>query len=108
MHMLSQRSTPYFHRAIIQSGSATVPWGIESRQVALHRAVILYEYMKCGNMSHNPQEWDMDKVLQCFMNSTAEKLRYVASSWWAFPVSTASTSETPSGPRSWSLPTSRG
>lgn len=43
MHMLSQRSIPYFERAIIQSGSATAPWAMENRQVAMQRAVVLYE-----------------------------------------------------------------
>lgn len=76
MHMLSQRSIPYFKRAIVQSGSATSPWAIEKRQSALHRAVVMYEYMKCGNMSHKPELWDMDLVLKCMLNSTAETLRF--------------------------------
>ncbi|CAD5234649.1 unnamed protein product [Bursaphelenchus xylophilus] len=75
MHMLSQKSTPYFNRAIIQSGSATAPWAIENRQVALHRSVVLYEYMKCGNMSHDPDKWNMDLVLECLLAATPEKLR---------------------------------
>uniref|UniRef100_A0A914E4M1 Carboxylic ester hydrolase n=1 Tax=Acrobeloides nanus TaxID=290746 RepID=A0A914E4M1_9BILA len=75
MHMLSQRSAPYFARAILQSGSATAPWAIENRQVALTRAVVLYEHMKCGNMSRNPENWDMDKVIRCLMDASAEKIR---------------------------------
>ncbi|KAI6173497.1 Carboxylic ester hydrolase [Aphelenchoides besseyi] len=75
LHMLSPRSTPYFHRAILQSGSATAPWAMENRQVALHRSVILYEYMKCGNMSHDPNHWDMQRVYRCLMEATPEKLR---------------------------------
>lgn len=76
MHMLSQRSIPYFNRAIVQSGSATAPWAVEKRQVAMHRGVVLYEYMRCGNMSHKPELWDMDEVLRCLLNTSAEKLRY--------------------------------
>lgn len=89
MHLLSEKSTPYFQRAILQSGSATAPWAIEDRQIALHRAVILYEYLSCGNMSHNPgltsfyiyiknlqilASWDMTKVYRCLMEATSKKL----------------------------------
>ncbi|KAI6191725.1 Carboxylic ester hydrolase [Aphelenchoides bicaudatus] len=75
LHAISEKSTPYFQRAILQSGSATAPWAIENRQIALHRAVILYEYLKCGNMSHSPEFWDMNKVYRCLMEATPEKLR---------------------------------
>lgn len=76
MHVLSPRSAPYFRRAIIQSGSATAPWAIESREVALSRPVALCEAMKCGNMSHrDPETWDFDKVMQCLMEAPAELLR---------------------------------
>uniref|UniRef100_A0AC34FFG5 Carboxylic ester hydrolase n=1 Tax=Panagrolaimus sp. ES5 TaxID=591445 RepID=A0AC34FFG5_9BILA len=75
MHMLSQKSTPYFNRAIIQSGSAAAPWATETRQVAIRRAIVVYEYMKCGNMSHNPAEWDMEKVLSCLLEASADKIR---------------------------------
>uniref|UniRef100_A0A914SHY5 Carboxylic ester hydrolase n=1 Tax=Parascaris equorum TaxID=6256 RepID=A0A914SHY5_PAREQ len=33
MHLLSPKSAPYFQRAILQSGSATAPWAMESRLV---------------------------------------------------------------------------
>lgn len=66
---------PYFARAILQSGSATAPWALENRQVALTRAVVLYEHMKCGNMSRNPENWDMDKVIRCLLDASAEKIR---------------------------------
>ncbi|KAK6019609.1 Carboxylesterase, partial [Ostertagia ostertagi] len=60
MHMLSPQSTPYFQRAIIQSASVTAPWATEPRDVALARAVVLYNAMKCGDMSlQNP---DYDKI----------------------------------------------
>ncbi|PIO62832.1 Carboxylesterase [Teladorsagia circumcincta] len=49
MHMLSPHSTPYFQRAIIQSASVTAPWAMKPRDVALTRAVVLYNAMKCGN-----------------------------------------------------------
>ncbi|KAE9554135.1 hypothetical protein FO519_002672 [Halicephalobus sp. NKZ332] len=75
MHMLSEKSAPYFSRAIIQSGSAISPWAIENRQVALSRAVVVYEYMKCGNMSRNPEEWEMEKVLMCLLEASADKIR---------------------------------
>lgn len=77
MHLLSERSTPYFQRAILQSGSATAPWAVENRQIALHRAVILYEYLSCGNMSHDPSAWDMTKVYRCLMEATPDKLRLI-------------------------------
>uniref|UniRef100_A0A914KX18 Carboxylic ester hydrolase n=1 Tax=Meloidogyne incognita TaxID=6306 RepID=A0A914KX18_MELIC len=78
MHMLSPLSQPYFTRSILQSGAATAPWAVENKQVALHRAVILYEYMKCGNgnMSHlAPDQWNMDEVLRCLHAASADKLR---------------------------------
>lgn len=76
MHMLSPLSQPYFARAILQSSSATAPWAIENKQVALHRAIILYEYMKCGNMSNlPPDQWDMNEVLRCLHEASADKLR---------------------------------
>lgn len=31
MHLLSPKSSPYFQRAIAQSGSATAPWATESK-----------------------------------------------------------------------------
>uniref|UniRef100_A0A183E1E0 Carboxylic ester hydrolase n=1 Tax=Gongylonema pulchrum TaxID=637853 RepID=A0A183E1E0_9BILA len=61
MHLLSPKSAPYFQRAIVESGSATVPWALESRQVAIARSVALYEDMRCGNMSKDPQNWDLEK-----------------------------------------------
>ncbi|CAO4383000.1 unnamed protein product [Caenorhabditis nigoni] len=73
IHMLSQKSAPYFHRAIIQSGSATSPWAIEPRDVALARAVILYNAMKCGNMSLISP--DYDRILDCFQRADADALR---------------------------------
>ncbi|EYC20675.1 hypothetical protein Y032_0021g361 [Ancylostoma ceylanicum] len=73
MHMLSARSTPYFQRAIIQSGAATAPWSIEPRDVALARTIVLYNAMKCGNMSlQNP---DYDKILYCFLRADADLIR---------------------------------
>nr|CDJ96048.1 Carboxylesterase domain containing protein [Haemonchus contortus] len=74
MHMLSARSTPYFQRAIIQSGAATAPWAIEPRDVALARTVVIYNAMKCGNMSvKNP---DYVKILECFLQADADLIRY--------------------------------
>uniref|UniRef100_A0A915D075 Carboxylic ester hydrolase n=1 Tax=Ditylenchus dipsaci TaxID=166011 RepID=A0A915D075_9BILA len=81
MHMISQRSIPYFQRAIIQSGSAVAPWALENRQVALHRSVVLYDSMKCANTSSArmdnlaPEQWNMEEVWHCLMNASAEKIR---------------------------------
>ncbi|PIO75482.1 hypothetical protein TELCIR_02474 [Teladorsagia circumcincta] len=62
-------------RAIIQSGAATAPWAIEPRDVALARTVVLYNAMKCGNMSlQNP---DYDKILTCFLRADADLIRYI-------------------------------
>lgn len=73
MHMLSQRSTPYFNRAILQSGSATAPWAIEPTDVALARTVVLFNAMKCGNMSISKP--DYDRILDCFQRADADLLR---------------------------------
>ncbi|VDK42790.1 unnamed protein product [Anisakis simplex] len=75
MHVLSPKSAPYFQRAIVQSGSATSHWAMKSRQVAIARSVALYEDMRCGNMSKDPQHWDLDKVLRCLLDAPAELLR---------------------------------
>ncbi|KAL3072871.1 hypothetical protein niasHS_017845 [Heterodera schachtii] len=80
MHMLSPRSQPFFARAIIQSGSATAPWAVENKQVALHRAVILYDYMKCGGAKEKmsqlaPEAWNLDAVLECLLKASSERLR---------------------------------
>ncbi|VDN06457.1 unnamed protein product [Thelazia callipaeda] len=80
MHLLSPKSVPYFQRGIIQSGSATAPWAIKSRQIAIARSVALYDDMRCGNMSNNPQNWDLDEVLRCLMDAPAEAIR---NSEWA-------------------------
>ncbi|CAK5072237.1 unnamed protein product [Meloidogyne enterolobii] len=67
MHMLSPLSQPYFTRSILQSGAATAPWAVENKQ-----------YMKCGNgnMSHlAPDQWNMDEVLRCLHEASADKLR---------------------------------
>lgn len=76
MHVISPMATPYFKRAIIQSNSATAPWAIEKSQVALHRAVIVYDHMKCGNMSHETSDqWNLIEVHRCLMAATTEQLR---------------------------------
>ncbi|KAK6017764.1 hypothetical protein OSTOST_16709, partial [Ostertagia ostertagi] len=60
-------------RAIIQSASVTAPWATVPRDVALARAVVLYNKMECGNMSlQNP---DYDKILECFLRANASLLR---------------------------------
>ncbi len=79
MHMLSAHSTPYFRRAIVQSGSATAPWAIESREVALPRPVAMYEAMRCdgtnGNMSHrDPDSWNFDAVIACLRDAPVQRL----------------------------------
>uniref|UniRef100_A0A0M3IC66 Acetylcholinesterase n=1 Tax=Ascaris lumbricoides TaxID=6252 RepID=A0A0M3IC66_ASCLU len=45
------------------------------RQVAIARSIALYEDMRCGNMSKDPQYWDLDKVLRCLMDAPAELIR---------------------------------
>ncbi|PAV56196.1 hypothetical protein WR25_09512 [Diploscapter pachys] len=73
MHMLSARSTPYFNRAIIQSGSVTAPWAIESRQTALMRTLIMYKEMGCGNMTETAPDYDL--ILRCLLHADADLLR---------------------------------
>ncbi|CAJ0954004.1 unnamed protein product, partial [Mesorhabditis belari] len=72
MHMLSTKSTPYFHRAILQSGSATAPWATEPREIALQRSVVVYNAMHCGNMSH--QQIDRLEVIRCMLEADPETL----------------------------------
>ncbi|KAK6035208.1 hypothetical protein COOONC_27290 [Cooperia oncophora] len=60
-------------KALRLSGAATAPWAIEPRDVALARTVVIYNAMKCGNMSlQNP---DYDKILNCFLRADADLIR---------------------------------
>uniref|UniRef100_A0A1I8E9Q6 Carboxylic ester hydrolase n=1 Tax=Wuchereria bancrofti TaxID=6293 RepID=A0A1I8E9Q6_WUCBA len=80
MHLLSPKSSPYFQRAIVQSGSVTAPWATESKDVAIARSVILYNDLGCGNMSNDRENWDLEKVLKCLLDASAEAIR---NSEWA-------------------------
>ncbi|GMT05138.1 hypothetical protein PENTCL1PPCAC_27312, partial [Pristionchus entomophagus] len=73
MQMLSEKSTPYFHRAIIQSGSATAPWAMETTE----RTVVVYNVMKCEGEHTNMafHEMDINKIYKCFMSASHETLR---------------------------------
>ncbi|XP_013421277.1 cholinesterase [Lingula anatina] len=46
-HMLSQKSWPYFNRAILQSGSASATWAYQSPDVAKRKTIKFAEIVGC-------------------------------------------------------------
>ena len=47
LHLLSPLSRHLFSQAIMQSASATVPWGVITKEESLMRGLRLAELMKC-------------------------------------------------------------
>lgn len=60
MHLLSPLSRPYFERAIMQSGSATVPWAFLKPDEAIRRSLRLASMFNC---SHGPNQ--LKEAVEC-------------------------------------------
>ncbi|CAH0557610.1 unnamed protein product [Brassicogethes aeneus] len=60
LHLLSPLSRNLFSQAIMQSGSATAPWAIISREESLLRGLRLAEAVGCPH-----QESDINAVIEC-------------------------------------------
>ena len=67
LHLLSPQSAPLFRRAVLQSGSATNPWAVQSPAEARRRALQLAEAVDC------PTEPD-EQALSCLRNTDPEQL----------------------------------
>lgn len=60
MHMLSSLSRHLFNQAILQSGTATAPWAVLSKEEALRRGVLLAQAVGCPYDVSN-----LDEVVSC-------------------------------------------
>lgn len=69
MHLLSPLSQNLFSQAIMESGSATVPWGIISKKENMLRAQRLAEAVDCPTDLDN-----VDSVIECLRSRNASEL----------------------------------
>ncbi|KAJ2943978.1 hypothetical protein O0L34_g8300 [Tuta absoluta] len=69
LHLLSPLSRNYFSQAIMQSGAATVPWAIISREESILRGIRLAEAVHCP-YSRN----DVGPMIECLRKKTPEEL----------------------------------
>ena len=53
LHLLSPLSRHLFSQAIMQSASATVPWGVITKEESLLRGLLLVELMNCPHDKKN-------------------------------------------------------
>lgn len=69
MHLLSPLSRNLFSQAIMQSGSATVPWGIISKEESIRRTLFLAKAVGCP---HDREA--LDEVAECLRATNASTL----------------------------------
>lgn len=69
LHLLSPLSRNLFSQAILQSGSATAPWAIISREESILRGIRLAEAVHCPS-SRN----DLEPMIECLRQKPAEEL----------------------------------
>ncbi|XP_011699347.1 PREDICTED: acetylcholinesterase-like [Wasmannia auropunctata] len=69
LHLLSPLSRHLFNQAIMQSGSATAPWAIISRDESIVRGIRLAEAVGCPHDRHNLRE-----AIDCLLTKDAEEL----------------------------------
>lgn len=81
MQVISPLSRDYYRRAIMESGTATAPWAIEPPRVLLDRAVGMAEACRC-NVTRRDDPPDMDEVLRCLQETSAEVL--LLNEWQTF------------------------
>ncbi|VDD92172.1 unnamed protein product [Enterobius vermicularis] len=79
LHYVSRQSQEYFRRAVLQSGGATSPWATESKQVAMSRAVILYNTLCAPDHpmdANDLTDWNKKKkiIYDCVMKADAAQL----------------------------------
>ncbi|XP_035208789.1 acetylcholinesterase-like [Stegodyphus dumicola] len=79
LHLLSPLSRNLFSQAIMQSGSATSPWGIMDRKENMRRGLLLAEALKCPHDSDN-----MDAVVDCLLRK--DPFEMVSNEWGNYGV----------------------
>uniref|UniRef100_A0A915K0B0 Carboxylic ester hydrolase n=1 Tax=Romanomermis culicivorax TaxID=13658 RepID=A0A915K0B0_ROMCU len=81
MHVLSPLSQPYFKRFILQSGSATAPWALETKEAIFERAILVAQSLNCNVTKYDPY-LNVTLVLECLLNASPENL--LLQEWQAF------------------------
>lgn len=69
LHLLSPLSRNLFSQAIMQSGAATAPWAIISREESILRGIRLAEAVQCPH-----SRTDMGPMIDCLRKRSAEEL----------------------------------
>ncbi|CAH2069013.1 unnamed protein product, partial [Iphiclides podalirius] len=69
LHLLSPLSRNLFSQAIMQSGAATAPWAIISREESILRGIRLAEAVHCPN-----SRTDMGPMIDCLRKKSADEL----------------------------------
>lgn len=69
LHLLSPLSKSKFQRAIMQSGSANMPWGTVTMDEGKRRSIELaIDYLECERSN------DMEKIIKCLRHKPPQKL----------------------------------
>jgi len=71
LHLLSPLSRHLFSQAIMQSASATVPWGVITKEESLLRGLRLAELMKCPHKREN-----IRGAIDCLRKANATEMVY--------------------------------
>jgi len=71
LHLLSPLSRDLFSQAIMQSASATVPWGVITKEESLERGLRLAELMDCPHHKEN-----ITSTIDCLRKANATDLVY--------------------------------
>jgi acetylcholinesterase len=69
LHMLSPLSSGLFSQAVMQSASATVPWGVITKEESITRGIRLAELMKCPH-----DRKDLRATIDCLRQKNATEL----------------------------------
>lgn len=69
LHLLSPLSRNLFSQAIMQSGAATAPWAIISREESILRGIRLAEAVHCPH-----SRTDMGPMIECLRKKSADEL----------------------------------
>ena len=89
LHMMSPFSRDLFDRAILESGSSVVPWGIISNEEALRRGLTLAERVNCYTPKGiTPTGEDIGCVIDCLRGISPEELiaeEFVVEGTYIFP-----------------------
>ncbi|XP_066279170.1 cholinesterase 2-like [Branchiostoma lanceolatum] len=67
-HLLSPGSWDLFNRAILQSGTATQTWGLDTREAAYEKTLAIAKAVGC------PTDQGRDKMIECFRGKDGQEL----------------------------------